>query len=211
MSVGKLAATLGIGLVAGFAGTVAITASQAIEMRLRRREPSDTPAKAAEKVLHIHPDDEQAEAVLNNGVHFAYGTTWGTFRSVLDLAGLRGLPASAVHFAAIQGAAFIVLPGLKVAPPVTEWGAKEIAIEMGHHAVYAIAAGLTYDALSRSLLAEAPQAVESESGAPWAAVAAGLAALALRRPKRPDALGSRMRVTFMDRVPAGVRDRLGDR
>jgi hypothetical protein len=208
MGVGKLAASLGIGLVAGFVGTVAMTASQAVEMRLRQREPSTTPAKAAEKVLHVRPDDERAEAALNNGVHLAYGTGWGAFRGLLDTAvGLRGWPAIAVHFAAIQGAAFVMLPGLKVSPPVREWGAKEIAVEVGHHAVYAIAAGLTYDALTRALIAELPHAEAAHGGLRWGAIGAGLAALALRRPET----APRLRIAWLRELPAGVQARFGGR
>jgi hypothetical protein len=40
-----------------------------------------------------------------------------------------------------------MLPKFKVAPPVTEEDPKAIAIDGFHHAVYAITAGLAYDAL----------------------------------------------------------------
>jgi hypothetical protein len=208
MGVGKLAASLGIGLVAGFVGTVAMTAAQTVEMRLRGREPSTTPAKAAEKVLRIHPDDAKAEAVLNNGVHVAYGTGWGVCRALLDTAvGLRGWPATALHFVAIQGSAFVMLPGLKVAPPVREWGAQAIAVDVGHHVVYAIAAGLTYDALTRALIAELPHAESAHGGLRWGALGAGLAALALRR-REP---APHLRIAWLRELPAEVRARLVSR
>lgn len=38
--------TMAVGLAAGVAGTAAVTASQALEMRLTGREPSTTPAEA---------------------------------------------------------------------------------------------------------------------------------------------------------------------
>ena len=37
---------------------------------------------------------------------------------------------------------------LKVAPPLKEWSAKEFVTDALHHAVYAIAAGLVFDAMS---------------------------------------------------------------
>ncbi|MGH2820874.1 MAG: hypothetical protein ACRDJ5_09495 [Actinomycetota bacterium] len=40
-----------------------------------------------------------------------------------------------------------MLPVLDVAPPVTMWGAKEIAIDVWHHTVYALAAGVAYELL----------------------------------------------------------------
>ena len=39
-------------------------------------------------------------------------------------------------------------PSLKIAPPLKEWSKKEILIDALHHAVYAVAAGIVYDALS---------------------------------------------------------------
>jgi hypothetical protein len=41
----------------------------------------------------------------------------------------------------------IMLPFFNAAPPITEEEPKAIAIKALHHAVYAIAAGITYDAL----------------------------------------------------------------
>lgn len=207
MGMGKLAAGLGIGLVAGFAGTVTMTAGQMIEMRLRGREPSPTPAKAVEKVMRIEPKDERAEAVLANEVHFAYGTAWGAGLTVLDALGLRGWPATAVHFVAITGTAFVMLPALKVAPPVKEWGAKEIAIDVAHHAVYAIATGVAYTALKRSLIAELPRSEAARGALGWGAIGAALAAMAMRpRRKAP-----KLRITWLKELPAEARDRWGRR
>ena len=42
----KLASNIGKGLVAGFAGTAAMTVSSTIEARLRRRKLSTAPARA---------------------------------------------------------------------------------------------------------------------------------------------------------------------
>ena len=38
-----------------------------------------------------------------------------------------------------------MLPSLGVAPPITEWGAEEIAIDAFHHAMYAAATGMAYE------------------------------------------------------------------
>jgi hypothetical protein len=42
-----------------------------------------------------------------------------------------------------------MLPAFKVAPPIYEEEPQAIAIDALHHAVYAITAGLTYDALDK--------------------------------------------------------------
>jgi hypothetical protein len=43
----------------------------------------------------------------------------------------------------------VMLPALEVAPPVTMWGGKEVAIDAWHHLVYATATSATYEALDR--------------------------------------------------------------
>jgi hypothetical protein len=58
--------------------------------------------------------------------------------------GLRGLAADTVYFGAVTASAMTTPAALKVAPPVTRWGGKQIAVESLHHLVYAAAAGLTY-------------------------------------------------------------------
>lgn len=42
-----------------------------------------------------------------------------------------------------------MLPALGVAPPATQWGAKELAIDAWHHVVYA-AAGAAYELLDHA-------------------------------------------------------------
>ena len=43
----------------------------------------------------------------------------------------------------------MMLPALGVTPPLTEWGAKEVAIDALHHLVYAGATGVAYSLLER--------------------------------------------------------------
>jgi hypothetical protein len=147
-----VAAEIGAGLVAGFAGTVAMTIASTIEMKLRGRPPSGAPATAAGKVLGVQPRDEAGKRRFSNAVHFAYGTSWGLGRAavggLLRAFGVRhALAAPAAHFVAVWGSALVMLPALRVAPPPWRWGAKEIAIDAFHHGVYVTAADAAYRAL----------------------------------------------------------------
>lgn len=175
---GALACHLGIGLAAGLVGTLAITASQMIEMRLRKRKPSPTPAKAVEKVLGIEPAGPEAEKRLSTLTHFGYGTAWGAFRGLLDSAGVHDPAATALHFAAVEGTAMVMLPALQVAPPVKEWGAQEIAVESLHHLVYVTAVGVTYGYL-------AGRTDGRGSGFPWSVVVGALGSGLVRRLAQP--------------------------
>ena len=143
----NIGAAIGIGIVAGLIGTVAMTISQMIEMKIDKREPSDTPLKAVSKTLGVKPSSEEQKATVSSEIHYTYGTAWGIARGLISLTGLKGWPATLLHFAAVYSAELIMLPSLKVAPPVTKEKPKEIAIDVLHHAVYAAATGLAFDAL----------------------------------------------------------------
>src|SRR5262245_53013011 len=150
MSMTTLAHGIGKGLLAGVVGTAAMTLSSTIEMRVRHREASKAPAEAAKKVLAIEKfQSDAAEARFSNLVHWGYGTAWGAVRGLLCAAGLGPAPATGTHLAAMWGGAQVMLPALDVAPPVTMWGRREIAIDLWHHVVYTAATGLAYDWLDR--------------------------------------------------------------
>jgi len=149
-----IASEIGRGLVSGFVGTVAMTIASTIEMKLRGRPPSSAPAAAAGKVLGVQPRDEAGKRRFGSAVHYAYGTSWGLGRAAVG--GLlcafgvrRALAAPVAHFLAVWGSELVMLPALRVAPPVWRWGAKEIAIDVFHHGVYVTATDAAYRALGR--------------------------------------------------------------
>lgn len=140
----QVAESVGKGLFAGLVGTAAMTLSSTLEAKARGRESSTAPADAAAKVLGVKPVGDREEARFSNLVHWGYGTGWGAPRGVLAAVGLSGPQATASHFAALWGSETVMLPALGVAPPITAWGVKEVAIDVGHHLVYVTAAGLAY-------------------------------------------------------------------
>lgn len=147
---GELAAAAGVGLAAGLAGTAAMTLSSSVEAKVRQRPASTAPADAAGKVLGVKPEGDEQARRFSTIVHWAYGTSWGALRGLLGCTGLPVPAASAVHMAVLWGTEQVVLPALGVSPPLTEWGAKEIAIDAGHHVVYAAATSTAYELLNRT-------------------------------------------------------------
>jgi hypothetical protein len=149
MSMSKLACNIGRGLAAGLVGTAAMTVSSTLEAKVRKREFSNAPAKAAEKVLGIREfESPQAESRFSNLVHWGYGTGWGAVRGILGSTPLSPKAATAAHGAAVWGLAAVMLPALEVSPPVTRWGKEAVAIDVLHHAVYATATGIAYELLT---------------------------------------------------------------
>jgi hypothetical protein len=148
--IATLSSAVGKVLVAGFAGTAAMTLSSTLEARWRGRAASSAPARATAKVLGIRSfEDATAQARFNDLSHWGYGTGWGVVRGLLAGAGLSPRAATAAHGAAIYAAAQVTLPALEIAPPVVFWPKEEIAIDAFHHAVYAAATGLAYRLIDR--------------------------------------------------------------
>jgi hypothetical protein len=147
----RLARGIGNGVVAGAAGTAAMTASSTIEAKLRGREPSAAPAKAAARVLGIERfESDAAYERFSNLVHWGYGTAWGAARGIMRSLGVGPRRATRAHFAAVWGSELYMLPQLDVAPPVTEWGGTEVAVDVFHHLVYVGATALVFERLQRS-------------------------------------------------------------
>jgi hypothetical protein len=137
---------IGDGLVAGFLGTAAMTVSSTLEARLRHRQASTAPARATAKALGIAAfDSDLARARFNDLSHWGYGTGWGVVRGILGATGMRPAKATAAHGAAVWGSAAVTLPALDIAPPFVFWGRQEVAIDLFHHTVYAVATGLAYE------------------------------------------------------------------
>ncbi len=145
-----LATAIGRGLLAGFAGTTAMTVSSTLEARWRGRAPSTAPARATAKVLGIKEfEDDRAYARFSDLSHWGYGTSWGVLRGLLGaVPGLSPRAATALHGGAVWGSAQVTLPALEIAPPSVFWGKEEVAIDAWHHAVYAAATGATYAVLA---------------------------------------------------------------
>jgi len=149
--IARIAEAIGKGVVAGAIGTAAMTASSTIEAKLRGRELSTAPAKAATKALGIETfDDGIAYNRFSNLVHWGYGTGWGIARGMLRAFGFSPALATPAHFAALWGSALYSLPKYEVAPPVTEWELEDIAIDVFHHLVYVTATAKAYELLERA-------------------------------------------------------------
>src|ERR1700746_2665793 len=139
---------IGKGLLAGFAGTAAMTVSSTLEAKLRGRKPSSAPARATAKALGIASfEDDVAAARFNDLSHWGYGTGWGVVRGLLGASGMSPRAATAAHGAAIWGSAQVTLPTWESPPPVVSWQPQKSAIDLFRHTVYAIATGLAYELL----------------------------------------------------------------
>ena len=166
---------VGKGLIAGAAGSLAMSLSQMIEMKITNRSGSSTPAIVAGKVLGVEPkgqsklnaekenaeidgknDPELEHQVQENTsrfsqfMHYAYGSSQGVPRGILDLSGFHGWQAAVSHFAIVWGAEQIMLPATGASKPITQWTPAMIASDLIHHTVYIAVTSIIFDQMNNN-------------------------------------------------------------
>ena len=135
------------GAVAGLAGTAAMTATQTVEMRITGRPPSMVPGQVAAKLLRLSPSDDAAMARISTTMHWAHGMTQGLVRSAVGALGLSGMPATATHFAMMWTGDAALYKALGIADWPWRWTFADLAPDLLHKGVYALATGAAYDRL----------------------------------------------------------------
>jgi hypothetical protein len=138
------------GLAAGAAGTAAMTAAQSAYYRAGGGEPSDTPARVGKRIIEgvlRREVPEERIPLLNQAMHWVYGTSWGGAYGIVAGHRPRGLRGGLALVAVVWGASLVELPALGLAPPVWEYDPATLAGDVGFHAVYGVTAALTHAAL----------------------------------------------------------------
>ena len=142
----ELARMVGLGMLAGVAGSVVMTAFQKlIEMPVSEREDSYQPAKLAQKLLPIDPPkDDKARNRLNYTMHFTLGAMWGGAYGVAAYNGLRGSHAVSRVFPVIYTNDLVVGTVLGLGKP-WEWSRKELTIDVVDKFVQVAATSFIFD------------------------------------------------------------------
>ena len=140
-------AAIGEGLVAGFCGTASMTLSQQAEMKLTGRVPSTGPGDMVASALGLEPKGQKERETFSQLVHWTWGTLWGLPRALISFSGAKGGKATLMHVFIVLGGDFWILHTLAKRPPPWRWPREELATEVLHKSVLALATGLAYDAL----------------------------------------------------------------
>jgi hypothetical protein len=136
------------GVVAGAAGAAVMTVGEKLEQRLTGRPDSYVPARVLERLTGLSERPEQQARGHNLAMHYGQGAVLGVLRSVMARAGLRG-PVSSAKFAVVRLTNDQILENVTgVGAPPQTWPRPELAVDVLHKAVYAVATGLVADALA---------------------------------------------------------------
>lgn len=136
------------GLFAGLIGTIVMTLSQMLEMKLTGREPSTVPGQVGSKLLSLSPNNEHEMTSLSNKVHWAHGIALGAVFGLISLAKVTGVAAIAIFFALLWIGDALLYAVLGIAPLPWHWKANELITDLFHKGVYAIATGVTYQLIA---------------------------------------------------------------
>ena len=141
----SVTANIGLGILSGVAGTVAMTAFQKlIEMPITGRGDSYAPADFAERVLPVHPTSAEGRKRLNYVTHLGLGGMWGTAYGIAATAGLRGQKAVNTVFATVYTGDVILNTALGLYQP-TRWSRQDWIVDIVDKYVQAQATGAIFD------------------------------------------------------------------
>jgi len=138
-----------VGLVAGAVGAAVMTAGEKAEQALTGRADSYMPARTLSALLGDPTARTQQTVARNWAMHYGTGILAGAVRGIMAGRGLRGPGASLLHTGFRLAVDQSLENGLGVGSPPWTWPRRELAIDVGHKAVYALVTGLVADALLR--------------------------------------------------------------
>jgi uncharacterized membrane protein len=145
---------LGIGLLAGLAGTGAMTIAQGAGFALTGAEPSGTPAVVADRLKRRAGRGRlkrRQRPAANQAMHWVYGTSWGIPYGIVSAVGDVPPELSGPGFGLLVWMAGLAqLPALGVSEPVWKRAPASLAGEALLHLVYGIGAGAAVRALRGS-------------------------------------------------------------
>src|SRR5690242_21787633 len=142
-------------VVAGSAGTAALSLAYAAERRLRRRhsgpldyDDSLVPGEIVASIMHLPHVTARQENELGLALRWSYGSAFGIWHGLLRRR--IGEPRASLAFAAtLMSATFSMFPLLGRTPPPWRWPPDVMATSVGTHVAYVAAVASVDDTLGR--------------------------------------------------------------
>ncbi len=144
---GAVTEALGWGIVAGVAGTAAMTLSETIEQKITKRPGSLVPAQVGAKIVEPPIKTGAQAEKLNWVVHWGHGITMGAVRGLLGATALGSLAASILHFPIVWGGDVILYAALGIAPAPWKWRGQDLGVDLFHKFVLSAVTSVVFIAL----------------------------------------------------------------
>jgi hypothetical protein len=151
------------GMAAGLVGVAAMTAMEKVEQRFTGRPNSYVPARTLAHLARLRrPSTDRLGR--NHLMHWGTGILVGGIRGAMAERGLRGARASGLHTIIRLSTDQILENATGVGSPPWTWPRRELAIDVGHKAVYSFTTGWVADRLvTRRLDANASEVVSTDA------------------------------------------------
>jgi hypothetical protein len=147
---------LGRGLLAGIAGTAAMTAYQELladngDSKKPTWEDAPAPAQVARRILKgLFHEDVSADRIplLTNLMHWAYGTGWGGVYGLVQ-GTVRANPVlnGLLFGTSVWGMSYAQLVPMGIYEPPWTYPAKTVAKDLSYHLVYGLGVAAAFDGL----------------------------------------------------------------
>ena len=142
-------------VIAGAAGTTALTLAYATERRLRSRrsgpldyDDSLVPGQIVASIMHLPHVTDREERDLGLTLRWTYGSAFGLMHGLLHRS-VREPWASAAFGGMLMSATLTLFPVLGRTPPPWRWPADVLATSIGTHVAYVAAVAVADDGLRR--------------------------------------------------------------
>jgi hypothetical protein len=136
------------GVLAGVAGTVAMTLSEKLEQAITGRPSSYIPAHTVERFLGLPTKPDEQRKWMNWAAHWGLGSIPAALRGIMAEGGMRGPLASAMFFVTRMTTDETAENVAGVGKPPWSWRAALASVDVLHKAVYAFVTGAVADALA---------------------------------------------------------------
>ena len=143
-------------VIAGAAGTTALTLAYATERRLRSRrsgpldyDDSLVPGQIVASIMHLPHVTDREERDLGLTLRWTYGSAFGLMHGLLHRS-VREPWASAAFGGMLMSATLTLFPVLGRTPPPWRWPADVTATSIGTHVAYVAAVAAVDDGLRRA-------------------------------------------------------------
>jgi hypothetical protein len=154
--VGKAVSRMPIrSILAGSAGTLALTLAYASERRLRRGhagqldyDDSLVPGQIVASIMHLPHVADREENELGLALRWGYGSVFGIWHGLLHHRFSEPL-ASALFGATLMSATLTLFPLLGRTPPPWRWPKDVMATSLGTHVAYVVVVATVDDKIGR--------------------------------------------------------------